>query len=253
MNKKKEEETIDLPEVRAANLPAEVAEGSWGAVEELDATDLLVPKIFHQQAMSDFVADGKAIPGDFCDSLTGEKLAGKDEGLEVIIFGSYKTMLIRKWDDKANRWDFESIITLTPQNAREWANKPLVEETSEGKFSHQMQYNYYCLLKDKLNDLPYVLTLGSTKTAAAKKLNTMLYRLKQLNKPSAAFSFILRSTPEKNDKGSWFGLEINQGNASTAVEMITAHGWYVKSQSQKFVVVEEEAAAADSLGDEVPF
>lgn len=251
-NENKEVQTqAEVPVAGAIELPAEIAGEGWGAVEEMDATDLLVPKIFHQQAMSQLVADGKARPGDFCDSLTGELLASKDDGLEVIIFGSYKTMLVRKWDVKADRWEFEELITLVPENAREWANKALVEETEDGKFSYQMQYNYYCLVKDKLNDLPYVLTLGSTKTKAAKKLNTMLYRLRQIKKPSAAYAFILRSTPEKNDKGSWFGLDISQGDASTAIELMTAHGWYVKSQSTKFVVVEEETANSED-GD-IPF
>lgn len=234
-----------------ANVPAAVLASNWGAIEEMEATDLLVPKIFHQQAMSKFVADGAARAGDFCDSLSGQVLCGKDDELEVIVFGSFKTLIVSK--QEAGQWKLQHIVTVTPDNAREIASKPFEEEINGEMWKNSLQYNYYCLLPSYLKELPYVLSLGSTKTKAAKKLNTMLYKLNTLGKNGASVVFNLKSVPEKNDRGQWFGLEVTQGRNTTAEELLRAHAWYTKSKSQKFVVVEEETAAAQETDDDTPF
>lgn len=252
-------ETVTI-QVSADITPATVTEtaapavysGNWGAIEGLETTDLLVPKIFHQQAMSKFVAEGKASPGDFCDSLTGEVITKKAEKLAVIIFGCFKEMVISKLDPSSNQFKLDRIVTVIPENAREWASRPLLEEIDGVKYKNNLRYNYYCLLPNKLDEIPYVLSLGSTKTRAAKKLNTMLLKLSQLRKPSAAKIFELSSVVEKNEKGSWFGVEITEARNATAEELMRAHAWYVKSKSEKFVVTEEEAGA-EVHSDEVPF
>lgn len=242
-----------IAETNAMNhLPANVMNGNWGAIENLETTDLLVPKIYHQQAMSKFVAEGLARPGDFCESITGTVLAKKEEKLEVIVFGSFKTMVISKFDPAKNQFTLDEIVTIVPENAKEWANKPLTEELNGIKWKYNLQYNYYCLIPNKINEIPFVLSLGSTKTKAAKKLNTMLLKLSQNRKPGAAVVFELESTVEKNDRGSWFGLEITQGRNTTAEELLRAHAWYIKSKSEKFVVVEEEGSAHVD-DDSVPF
>lgn len=243
----------ETPVVQQAvnTLPADVLSGDWGAVEAMDTTDLLVPKIFHQQAMSKFVADGIASPGDFCDSLTGNILAKKNEALEVIVFGCYKTIVVSKFEDRENAWRLDRIVTITPENAKEWIGKPMLTEENGWKWKNTLQYNFYCLLPKLIGELPFVLSLGSTKSRAAKKLNTMLYKLQALKRPGASVVFELRSVPEKNDKGSWFGLDITQGRAATTDELAMAHVWYMKSKTQKFVASEESQAEAAS--EEVPF
>lgn len=228
-----------------ALLAPEVLAPDWGAIEDTETTDLQVPKIFHQQAMSKFVSNGLARPGDFCDSLTGEILCDKENKLEVIIFGSYKTMVITTLDPMANRWKLKEIVTITKETAKYWAEKPLTESTEEGDFRYTLQYNYYCLLPSKINELPFVLTLGSTKTKVAKKLNTLIFKLAQLRRPGASVVFELASIPEKNERGSWFGLEVTQGRDTEAQELLRAHAWYLKSMSQKFVVVDEQDNSDD--------
>lgn len=251
---KQQAAVAETPVVQATvnTLPADVMSESWGAVEAMDTTDLLVPKIFHQQAMSKFVADGIASPGDFCDSLTGTLLAKKADPLEVIVFGCYKTMVVSKFEDRDNAWRLEKTVTITPENAKEWAAKPMLMEENGWKFKNTLQYNFYCLLPKMISELPFVLSLGSTKSRAAKKLNTMLYKLQALKRPGASVVFELRSVPEKNDKGSWFGLDITQGRAATSDELSMAHVWYMKSKTQKFVASEEPQAEA-ATSEEVPF
>lgn len=232
--------------IKMENLPGDVLSSNWGAVEGLDTNDLLVPKIYHQQALSKFVTDGAARAGDFCDSLTGEVLAKKDEKLQLIIFGSYKTMIVKR-EVAGGKWELEEIISITPQNASDWANKPFTENGKQ----YSLVYNYLCLVPGKITELPYVLSLGSTKTKVARKLNTMLSKLSQAKKPGASVVFDFSSTAEKNDRGTWAGLEITQGRNATPAELTTAHAWYVKSKTQKFVASEEAHTEGDD--DDIAF
>lgn len=242
------------PAIKASTdiaIPEHVADPGWGAVEGLETTDLQVPKIFHQQALSKFVSEGVARPGDFCDSLTGEVLCKKEDKLEVIVFGSYKNMIVKELDPTSKQWKLKEIILVTLDNAKELASKPRHEATSFGEnLSYEMQYNYYCLLPSRINELPFILSLGGTKVRAAKTLNTMFYKLSSLRRPGASVVFTLESTPEKNEKGSWFGLKISQGRDSSAAELLRAHAWYQKSKSQKITAVEDDA---QDENDDVPF
>lgn len=225
---------------------------NWGAIESMETSDLLVPKIYHQQAMSKFVQDGLAKPGDFCDSMTGQVLAKREDKLEVIVFGLFKTMLISKLDLYKNQYRLEKTIMITPQNAHEYAGMPLTAEIDGDKYKHNLQYNFYCLLPGHMDGLPYVLSLGSTKTKAARKLNTMLYALSQQKRPGPSVVFELGSVQEKNDQGSWYGLEITQGRNSTEEEMFKAYAWYVKSKTQTFVAQESDDSV-DVSGGDIPF
>ena len=253
--------TSGVPSIYAgANLPAEVLSSDWGAIEGLETTDLLVPKIFHQQGLSQFVKDGTARPGDFCDSLTGQILAKKESKLEIIVFGSFKTMVISRMDPKSLKFFYEKTIPITPENAKEMAAKQFVEETSDGTFKNNLTYNLYCLIPSLAKELPYVLSLGSTKTKVAKKINTIMYKLSQIKRPGASVVFELTSVEDSNDQGDWFNLEVAQGRDSTAEELASAHEWYMKSKSQKFTVVEEgqgepviNRGSNDGTSDDIPF
>ena len=237
------------PAVTTTTMPVQAAPAVWGATEEMDSTDLLIPKIYHQQAMSKLVADGQAKPGDFCDSLTGQVLAKKEDTLQVIIFGAFKTMVISKHDTMSNRWKLDEVVRIDRTNAANYANVPFEEETPDGRYKNSLFYNYYCLIPGKASELPYIMSLGSTKTKVARKLNTMLAKLQQTGKPSAAVVFEMRSVPEKNDRGQWFGLEVTQGRDATKEEIQAAHTWYLKSRMQNLVAAEgaEDAGSDDDI------
>lgn len=207
----------------------------WGASEGMGANDLLISKIFHQQALSKFVQDEKANAGDWCDSLTGEVIAKRDEPLQLIIFSSFRKLLINIWNAKSNRFEWVRSEDLTPENAV----LPFEEDTPEGRIRRQIQYNYFVLLADKVNELPYVISFQSTKVKAAKKLNTMFAKLARLQKPSASFVFELSSIKETGDKGSWYGVEITQGRAATTEQLDTAYDWYQKIKASNVVITDE--------------
>lgn len=222
----------------------------WGAIEDIDAGDLLVPKILHQQATSNFAKEGISRPGDFCDSFTGKILAAKDSKLEVIVFGSFKTLAVSKYDEASRKYKFERTVTVTRQNAAELGRKPFYEDIDGESFRNSLQYNFYCLLPSAIEDLPFIITFEVMKKKTAQKLNTMIALLDQHGKPSAAVVFEFRSVAEKNDKGSWFGIDVKQGRNTTPEELKIAHQWYLKSRTTKIVAADEHVAHDD---DAPPF
>lgn len=241
--------------VQAAAAPAVASENAiWGAADNIESSDLLVSKIFHQQALSQFVQDGKAQAGDWCDSLTGEVLAQKNDGLQVIIFSSYKKLLIHKSlrptpGDPNPKLHFVEAQEVTLENC----NLPWEEVVEDGIIKRQLQYNYFCLLPSKIDELPFVLSLQSTKVKTAKKLNTMIAKLSRLNRPSAAYHFILHSIKEQGDKGSWFGIDITQGDLTTKEELAAAHYWYMQIKSQKVNITEEPEDAPSASHNDVSY
>lgn len=227
-------EPAPLPVVTNAESP------NWGTIEEMETTDLLIPKILHQQATSVLAKAGSASAGDFCDSLTGEVLVKKDEKLELIIFGMYKQMLISKYDERSRKFELEQTIPITKENAKQMAELPFEEEDDLGlKIRNTLQWNFYCLMPKKIDAIPYVISLQSTKAKVAKKIQTMIYQLSQIKRNGASVVFELKSKLESKGTDSWYGLEISQGRDSTQAELLRAHAWYLKSKSEKFVVTEE--------------
>ena len=235
-----------------AELPVVDSNATWGAAEEIESSDLLVGKIYHQQALSKFVQDGQAQPGDWCDSLTGEVLAKRDAPLDVIIFSSFKRLLISAKLPGSNKYEFQEAQEVTLQNC----NLPWEEETPNGSIKRQLQYSYFCLIPGKELDLPLVLSLSSTKIKVAKKLNTMIAKLARLNRPSASVIFQLKSVKETGDKGSWFGAEVTQGAPTTKDQLQAAHDWYKQIKASTVVVAEEHGdhdTAVTTDDDTIPF
>lgn len=233
--------------VKESALPAAISDSNWGAIEGLDANDLLIPKIFHQQSTSKFAKDGLAKVGDWCDNLTGDVLAKKDEDLEVIIFGVFKTMVISKKPLGQGKFKLDKIVTITPENAMDWIDKPFIEEIHGDSIKYSLTYNFYCLLPSKVKELPYVLSLASTKVKTAKKINTFLLKLQQSKKPGASRVFNLKSIQQSNDQGDWFGIDVSPGRESTTEELMRAHAWYLKSKTQKFVTQEEGSEDVEDI------
>jgi hypothetical protein len=221
---------------------------AWGAAEDIDsAKDLIVPKIMHQQAISAFVKSDEAKAGDWCDSLTGEVLCKKTETIGLIVFSSYKLWRISKLENDKGKEKY--VYLKSEPYTAENSNYEYHEETEDGRLHRQLTYNFYCLLADNIDELPYVLTLTSTKTKVAKKLNTMISKLARLNKPSAAVVFDFKSIEESNDGNTWFGIALSQGRDTTKEELEMAKYWYDKIKSSNVVVAEDETDASEPVAD----
>lgn len=239
----------ELPVKQAeADAPATIESG-WGAAEGNDQKDLLVSKIYQQQAISKMVDAGKAQVGDWCDSVAEEVICKKDSPLEIIVFHSYKNLLVSKFDHVSNRFKWVRTETLGAHNA----DREFEEETQEGRMRNQIQYNFFCLLPSRIDDLPMVLSMSSTKTKTAKKLNTFFQKLRQRNKPSAAYVFLLKSEKVQNDQGTWMGIDVLQGRATTKEELQAAYDWYNVVKTKRVNVASDADEANESSRGDVKF
>lgn len=241
------------PQAAAPMLPETPG---WGVIEEIAAGDLLVPKILHQEATSAFAKDGLCRAGDFCDSFTGNILAAKDSKLYVIIFDLFKTMIVSRFDDRAQKYQYEKTIQIDWQNAAQVAKMPFYENIDGQSYQNSLQYNFYCLIPTLIDDLPFVISFRGKKKITAQKIITMMVKLDQHGRAGTSVVFELNSFTDRttsNDKGSWIGINVKQGRDATPEEQKIAHDWYLKSKKQKFVAAEEHVAAQGASDDEPPF
>lgn len=228
------------PTTTSNNLPAEVTKVGWGISEDLEVSDIEVPKIYHMQAISKLVRAGAARSGDFCHSITGEIIAKKDEGLDIIIFKLSKAMLVKKLDIMTNKFKLVQTIPITKENAVKMAQMPFSEERDGDKYSNSIQYNFFCLLPGRIDQLPYVISFSSTKAKVARKIGFITAELETAGRPGSSVVFHLKNIVETKGTDSWEGLEVSRSRDCTPEELQAAYNWYMKSKAQKFVAVEEE-------------
>jgi len=76
----------------------------WDNDVYLGANDIIIPKILPMQGLSVMVADGKAMMGEFRDSLSGEKLGSIAEPIPFIPFHVEKVWDILEEDGDQYKW-----------------------------------------------------------------------------------------------------------------------------------------------------
>ncbi len=197
-------------------------DASWGASQGLDKSDLQVPKLLLTQAMSEAVADGKAKPGDFINSLDGTVLGNKDKPVEVIVFRSGKTIQVFNGND---------YLRTEPFNAMTAA---MLYDKSEGDMIHKhVIMNFSCLLPKDIKDgaaFPIVTSFKKTSLGAGKKLSTLLIKLDMMKKPSAAKTFLISCNQQENDKGKFFVMDVSMGRDTTSAELEEAKIWFMLTE-----------------------
>lgn len=206
-----------------------------GVVEDVSSSDILISKLYHQQALSQGVKAGKAQPGDFIDSITNELISTSMETLELIFLALSKK--IQTFETlRTGKLQWVKTENLTPENS----NFDYEFEEDGKKFRRRLQYNYFVLLAKDPNQLPFVLSMSATKTGTAKKLNTIFSRLDRVNLPSFTYIIEVRNIKENKDGNDWLGLDITLGKKVTSEQYSLAVEWYDKVKSSKVIVEEFE-------------
>ena len=201
-------------------------DANWGAGQDLDKSDLVLPKIMLMQAMSDLVSEGKAKPGDFINSVDGTVLGSKDKGVEVIIFRANKIIQVYNGDE---------YVRTEPFTAE---TQSLLYDKSEGPdFRKNVVMNFSVLLPKDVKDgsaFPMILSFKRTSLGAGKKLATLLIRLQMMKKPSAAKVFKISAEQQENDKGKFFTMNVAEGRDTTEQEILDAQLWYKLTEGKKY-------------------
>lgn len=207
----------------------------WGEVE-VDASNILIPKVLLMQGLSEMVADEKAKIGDMLYSLDDKIIGGTEKPLEFIPF-HIDMIWIVKHDGEFHH--------IEPQNA---ANKNLQwEELVNGvQVQNVLCMNVYAILANDLS-MPVIIPFKSTSLKAGKKVTTQMYFTnKTANMIPPAITMELSSTKTKNDKGTFAVLDTKAKRASSKEEIAAAFKWFKAVNAG-----ETKADDSDVMGPEV--
>jgi len=254
MTKKKDDVAVVAGELAvkteaALAHPADVPE-AWGS-ENVDAADIIVPKILLMQGLSKLVAADEAKQGEFRDSLTGALLGGKDKPLEFIPFHSTKTWVVFE-QAVGGKAEYKETVPMTAHN-KDWATE---EQSSGGTVRRDRCLNYYVLLLDDIKSgtyMPYMLSFRRTSYTAGRKLATIFAKLKMFKEPPASRVFTLSSRLEKNDLGQFYVADVGEKRRSSSEEMDAALNWYRVVRTASVVVDDSDLKAPNHPIDQIPF
>jgi hypothetical protein len=243
-------------EVKKNNaVSTEVADLSEWGTENVIGSDLLLAKILPMQGMSKLVMDGKAVVGEFRDSLSGEKLGSIAEPFAIIPFHVEK-----QWDilEPNEAGDFKWVRTIplienptSPgyNDNLTWMDKETREDGKVVQVKRVRRMNFYVLIAKHIEEgsaIPYVLSFKSTSYKEGKKLlNQMYLRNRKINLPPPGFNIILGGRKDKNEDGTWIVPEYELGPKSTPEQLNEALYWFKLIKKGGVKVDESDVQSGD--------
>ncbi len=199
----------------------------WG-VEILSPKDIVIPQILTIQSSSKAAQAGKAVMGEFRDSVSNTLMGKIDAPYECIPF-----FLQKVWDlyDKiTGKWAKTIPVVSNPQ-AKDYNDNWSMEQEYDGKiYKVVKRFNFFCLLPSELeknpNALPYFISFKSTSFREGRKLATQMY-VKNISegKPPFRFSIKLSGTRTQNDKGTFIVPNYELGREITPEEYGICMKW----------------------------
>jgi len=211
---------------------------------EVEAKDLIIPKLLVMQGLSQAVSDGKAILGEIRDSLDNKLFGGKDKTLEFIPLHFYKTWIL--FTEEKGKLEYTAQVPYTPANA-DWT----WEDTVDGKKVRRDQaINVYVVLPSEVKEgifMPYLISYRRTSYVAGKKMLTDLTKMKMANREWHTKCFKLGSKQEKNDLGSYYIFQNELGRDTTPEELEAIAPWIKMLKTQK-VKVDDSDLEAEARG-----
>lgn len=214
-----------------SQVSTEVADlAAWGAPQPL-GTDIVLSKILPMQSTSKLVQDGKAMFGEFRDSVTGEKLGSITEPKAWIPFHVQKF-----WDilepNEAGSFKFVRMEPLIEDPTKPGYNDnlPWMDKVNGVETKRVRRMNFYMIDPNQVADgsaIPYILSFKSTSYKEGKKLYTQMYmRNRKVGLPPPGFTIVLAGSKQKNDDGSWIVPEYELGRKATPEEMKECLNWF---------------------------
>lgn len=226
---------------------------SWGS-DEIESTDIRVPRLLLMQSQSEAVGQRKAALGDMVDSIMMTKLGDDKTPVNVVPIYVFKNWRIE--EKREGKFEYKEVQEYTPSNA----NRPK-EEILDGKeVRNVLTINLLCMLEKDLEDpsaLPYLISFRMTSYKTGQDISTIGLRARNVNKPMAVFTISLGCEFVKNDKGQYFvfktcGVKETKDFAKYS-EML--YKWYQVFRSGRVKVdeVEEQAETPTTANFEGQF
>lgn len=219
---------VTVKEQQAVALSSEQLVNEWG-VPTQPSQDMVIPKILPMQPTSEFVAEGKAVMGEFRDSISGALIGTIDKPFEVIPF-----YLEKSWDVQVmteGQFKFDHTLPLVENPLDPNYNDNLKwEEEVDGKLLRRIRrMNFFVMLPSEVEKggaMPYVLSFKSTSLKEGKKLYTQMYvRNFKAGLPPPSYLVTIGGSRQKNEKGSFIVPNISLARRATDQEMAECLSW----------------------------
>jgi hypothetical protein len=188
--------------------------------EGMSAQDYQIPRLVILQDLSPQVKKTEAAyidgaePGDICDVLTGTLYSGSD-GITVVPISYRRTHL--EWVPRAKGGGFAGDHgpdgKILEQCTKDDNGNMVLKNGNHVKVTCE----YYVMLVDEETGehTAFALSMTGAQIKKARRWNTMMNQLRAPAQGGGTFnpamffrSYKLTTTPERNDKGSWFGWNI---------------------------------------------
>jgi len=211
---------------------------------EIDARDLILPKILLMQGLSKQVADGKGRMGEIRGSLEENLLAEIGEGVAFIPFHFDKTWIIYE-KEKGKKESYKQTLPWRAENA-DWGWSDVVDGV---EIRRVQSLNFYCVLPHEIESgmfLPYVISFRSTGYKAGKNLITHAQKLKMFGRPLASKVFTLKGLKTENELGTFYVPEVTVLRDSTQEEQDAVKPW-CKLVAEKKVRVDESDVETEEV------
>ena len=227
----------------------------WGSDVYLGVNDIIIPKILPMQGLSQMVTDGKAMMGEFRDSLSGEKLGSITEPIAVVPFHVEKVWDILEESGDQFKWVRSEPLIEDPTKPGYNDNLPWNDKVDGLDFKRIRRMNFYVMLPKQIDEgsaVPYVLSFKSTSYREGKKLFTQMYmRNRKANLPPPGYTIVLSGVKQKNDKGTFVVPSLELGPLTPASHIAECLNWYklIKKGSVKVDASEEETIDVSGVAD----
>ncbi len=213
-----------------------------GDEKELFSNDILIPKIWLVQQMSDDFKEGKAKLGDFISSTSKEVLAPAGQKLGFIVLSMFKRWHTFAVDAKGKK-EFKSSVVMTKEN-KAWKYEDVLD--GENIIRRQVISAYIVLTSDvqKGFNVPYVIDFASSSKGAGRKLVTDIATLENADAPSWVGWFYLDAHEESNDDGDFLVKDVDfQGYLDTNNEKLMT---FMRSCYDYIIVHKDQITIDDS-------
>jgi methyl coenzyme M reductase subunit D len=201
-------------------MAAEFQGLGMGAGDNVDAQDIIIPKIQLAQQLSQAVKDGEAKAGDFINSLDKTVLASKGESIEMVVMQSYKVW--RVFEIMKGKKEYVETIDYIGNE-----NLPIDEEV-DGKLIHRDRVQaFYVLLINEIKEglaFPYIVDFTRSSARAGKQLQTYFAKMRSVGIPSFGKVFSLTSKYVQDDH-DYYVKEISLGRNITSEELTAVKVW----------------------------
>jgi len=170
--------------------------------EDVNVNELKLPYLSLAQGSTDAVKKGLVKYGEFFDSITSEVL-GKEVTIVVIKMEQDWIKFPSKQEKEEARKANKTAFIKRSKDGITWDNG---EKLTEDDYKKCKEYVFFCVVRDNLKPLPYIISMKSTSSRSGKHLMNMIgHNMKSSFKgePIFARAYKLSSKELEGDNGAY--------------------------------------------------